>query len=314
MIISPFLGYILTGLILAFLLYPLKNWLDDYIGSTYSSTLVVLITVLGAILPFLFILGFVAGDAANLVNTLNQADSIDISGIERQIESITGTDISLEQRIRSGVESIGQAVVASTSQILGMASSVTIGVSLMLFVEFYGLKDGQRAINWTENFDLMPTDIQKDFYRDTAKATKAVVKGHIFVALSTGILTGIGLFATGIPNSIFWTFIATIAGLIPIVGTGLIWVPAAVYLFLDGSTLLAALLIFHGAVVVGSADNFLRPYLVDEEADIHPLYILLGVIGGIGLFGVIGIFIGPISFGIAKSLLEIYQKNLTEFS
>jgi len=63
MIISPFLGYILTGLILAFLLYPLKNWLDDYIGSTYSSTLVVLITVLGAILPFLFILGFVAGDA-----------------------------------------------------------------------------------------------------------------------------------------------------------------------------------------------------------------------------------------------------------
>jgi len=78
------------------------------------------------------------------------------------------------------------------------------------------LKDGQRAINWTENFDLMPTDIQKDFYRDTAKATKAVVKGHIFVALSTGILTGIGLFATGIPNSIFWTFIATIAGLIPI--------------------------------------------------------------------------------------------------
>jgi len=307
-IISPFLGYILSGLILAFLLYPLKNWLDQYISPNYSSAIVVLTTVLGAIMPFLFVLGFVAGDAANLVNTLNQAESIDFSGIERQIEAITGTEISIEQRLRSGIESIGRSVVSSASQILGMASSVTIGLSLMIFVEFYSLKDGQKAIKWTEKFDLMATDIQKDFYKDIGRTTKAVVKGHIFVALATGLLTGLGLFATGIPNFIFWTFIAAIAGLIPIVGTGLIWLPASIYLFLDGSTFLAILLIFHGTVVIGSADNFLRPYLVDEDADIHPLYILLGVIGGIGLFGIIGVFVGPIVFGIAKSLLEIYQK------
>lgn len=314
MMISPFLGYILTGLILAFLLQPLKKRLDNYIPPEYSSILVIALTVLGAILPLIFILGFVAGDAANLVNTLNQADSIGISGIEQQIESITGTDISLEERISSGLESIGGAVVSSTSQIVGMASSVTIGLSIMLFVEFYGLKDGRKAINWTEKLDLMPTAVQKDLYRDTAKTTKAVVKGHIFVAIATGLLTGLGLFATGVPNSIFWSFIAVISGLIPVVGVALIWVPAAVYLLLDGSTVLAAALTLYGLIAIGGAENFLRPYLVDEEADIHPLYILLGVIGGIGLFGVIGIFVGPVVFGIAKSLLNIYRKNLEEFS
>jgi len=314
MMISPFLGYILTGLILAFLLQPLKKQLDKYISPEYSSALVVLLTVLGAILPILFILGFVAGDAANLVNTLNQAENIGVSGIEQRIESITGTDISLEERIRSALESIGGAVVSSTSQIVDMASSVTIGLSLMLFVEFYGLKDGRKVVNWTEKFDLMPTDIQKDLYRDTARTTKAVVKGHIFVAVATGLLTSLGLIATGIPNSIFWSFIAVIAGLIPLVGTALIWGPATVYLLLSGSAISAVALSLYGLLIIGSADNFLRPYLVDEEADLHPLYILLGVIGGIGLFGIIGIFVGPVAFGIAKSLLNIYHRNLEEFS
>jgi predicted PurR-regulated permease PerM len=314
MMISQFLGYILTGLILAFLLQPLKKRLDKYMAPEYSSTLVIMITILGAILPLIFILGFVAGDAANLVNSLNQTENIGISGIEQRIESITGTNISLEERIRSTLESIGGAVLSSTSKIVSRTSSITIGLSLMLFVEFYGLKDGRRAINWTEKFDLMPTAIQKDLYRDTARTTKAVVKGHIFVAIATGLLTGLGLIATGIPNSIFWSFVAIISGLIPVIGVALVWVPAAVYLLLNGSTVLAASLTLYGLLAIGGAENFLRPYLVDEEADLHPLYILLGVIGGIGLFGVIGIFVGPVVFGIAKSLLNIYRKNLEEFS
>lgn len=314
LMISSYLGYILTGLILAFLLHPLKQRFDRRMAGEYSSALAVAITVVGAILPLILILGFVAGDAANLVDKLNQTDDIGLYGLEHQIEAITGTDISLEERIRSGLETIGGAVASSASQIVGMASSVTIGLSLMLFIEFYGLKDGLTLINWTEKFDLMPTDIQKDFYRDTAKTTKAVVKGHIFVAITTGILTGLGLFATGIPNPFFWTFIAAISGLIPIVGTALIWVPAAIFLLFEGSIISAVALLLYGMIIIGSSDNFLRPYMVDEDADLHPLFILLGVIGGIGLFGLIGIFVGPVVFGIAKSLLNIYQRNLEQFS
>lgn len=312
--ISPFLGYILTGLILAFLLLPLKQKLDEFMRPSFSSTLVVLITVLGAILPLIFVIGFVANDAANLVNSLNQNGGLELSSIEQQVESILGTDISLEERLRSGLETIGGFVVSRTSQIVGLASSVGIGLSLMLFVQFYGLKDGRKAINWTEKFDLMPTEVQKDFYRDTARTTRAVVKGHIFVAIATGLMTGLGLFATGIPNPIFWSFISVIAGLIPIVGVALVWVPAAIYLLLTGSIIPAILLALYETLLIGTADNFLRPYLVDEDADLHPLYILLGVIGGISIFGIIGIFVGPIIFGIAKSLLNIYQENLEKFS
>lgn len=320
LMLSPYLGYILTGLILAFLLLPLKQRLDSFLDPTYSSTLSVGLTILGAILPLILLIGFVAGDAANLVNSMNQTENmaqngdIQVSDLEQQINDLTGLDVSIGERARSALRTVSDFVISSTSQIVGMASSVAIGLSLMLFVEFYGLKDGQRAINWTERFDLMPTDLQEELYRDTAKTTRAVVKGHLLVALATGLLTGLGLFATGIPNSAFWTFIAVLSGLIPIVGTALVWVPAAVYLLVTGSTVPAIGLLVYGMVVIGGAENFLRPYLVDEEADLHPLYILLGVIGGIGIFGFIGIFVGPIVFGVTKSLLEIYRRNLEEFS
>lgn len=319
LMIRPYLGYILTGLILAFLFYPAKNYLDQFTGSNYSSALVIILTVLGAILPVIATVGFVAGDAASLVNSLNQSQTQSgleiVSGIEQQVQNLTGQDISLQERIQSGLRTAGNFVVSSTSDIVSLASGVLVGLSLMLFVEFYGLKDGRRVVDWTEEFDVMPGDVQKALYRDTAETTRAVVKGHIFVAIATGLLTGIGLFAVGVPNSAFWTFIAMIAGLIPLVGTALIWVPAVVYLLLTGSVVSAVGLGLYSLVVVGGlAENFLRPYLVDEEADLHPLYILLGVVGGIGLFGVIGLFVGPIVFGVAKSLLEIYRKNLDEFS
>lgn len=314
MMISPFLGYILTGLILALLLHPLKKVLDNYIRPEYSSILVVLVTILGAILPLILITGFVANDAANLIDSIGQGDIIGISGFEQELESFTGLEVDLEERVRSALRAVANFVVSSTSQIVGLASSVAIGLSLMLFIEFYGLKDGKRTVKWTEEFDLMPTEVQKDLYQDTANTTKAVVKGHIFVAIATGLLTGIGLFATGIPNSIFWTFISVIAGLVPIVGVALVWVPAAIYLLLTGSPILAAALTLYGVIAIGGAENFLRPYLVDEGADLHPLYILLGVIGGLSLFGTVGIFIGPVLFGVAKSLLNIYKDNLEKFS
>ena len=313
LMVSPFLGYILTGIILGFLFLPAKRKLQEFMPPRYSSGTVVLLTVLGAVIPVMILLGFVADDAANIVNSVNQTD-IDLSGIEQQIEQVLDTEFSLEERLKSILSAAGNYILSSTSQIVGIASSVAIGLSIMLFVEFYSLKDGKDLVEWSKKFDFLPVQVQQDLYTDTAEATKAVVKGHIFVAIITGIVTALGLFLVGIPNTFFWSFIAIIAGFIPIIGTALIWAPAAIYLLLTGSTIPALALIVYGLIIVGSVENFVRPYLVDAEAGPHPLYILLGVIGGLEIFGMIGIFVGPIIFGVTKSLLQIYQQNPDKLS
>jgi len=130
--------------------------------------------------------------------------------------------------------------------------------------------------------------------------------------MASGLVAGIGLLLSGVPNVAFWTFMMMVLGLIPLVGTALIWAPAALHLLISGQFVLGAALILYGVVVVGSVDNFLRPFLVDESADLHPIFIIFGVIGGIGIFGPIGIFVGPVMFGTAKSLIQVYIENFDQ--
>ncbi|MFB6144567.1 MAG: AI-2E family transporter [Candidatus Nanohaloarchaea archaeon] len=133
---------------------------------------------------------------------------------------------------------------------------------------------------------------QEMLHRSTSESVWAVVKGHVLMAFAQGILAGIGLYVFGIENVLFWTFMMILLGFIPMVGAAIVWLPAALYLFFTGEPVAGGLLIAYGAIIVGGADNFLRPMLVDDDADIHSFFIILGLIGGLSLFGPVGIFIG----------------------
>jgi predicted PurR-regulated permease PerM len=99
---------------------------------------------------------------------------------------------------------------------------------------------------------------------------------------------------------------------IPLVGAFLVWGPAGGYLIFTGRPAPGIFLLIWGAVVVGLTDNFLRPLLVDREAELHPAVILIGVLGGLTVFGAAGIFMGPIALGVLKSVLEVFRNNYDE--
>ncbi|MBY6294553.1 AI-2E family transporter [Nanohaloarchaea archaeon H01] len=311
LMVSPYLGYILSGGVIAFILYPLKKKLSRH--TDHASTLVTALTVVLAVLPFLIGVSFVANDASNLISSVD-TQNLSIDYIDQKILELTGQEINIEERVRSSIQTIGSTMLSSISQIAGLASSFLIGISLLLFTEYYFLKEGNKIVDWTKKLDLMPTNIQEELYNKTGETTKSVIKGHILTAVASGLVAGIGLFIVGISNAVFWTAVMMVLGLIPLVGTTLVWGPAAVYLIINGNIYPGVFLLAYGLVVVGSVDNFLRPFLVDEEADLHPMFIILGVVGGIGVFGPIGVFIGPVMFGVAKSLITIYIEYYEEFS
>lgn len=306
LIVLPYLGYILTGIILAFMLKPVQERIAEYLP--YSSGITILLTVLIALMPLIILLSVVANDAAAVVNSIQEQD-IDLGYIEQQISALTGEEFSLEERLKSSIETIGSTVLSSTTQIAEFASGFAIGVSILLFTQYYALKEGDKLVKWSKKLDVIPDDIQEALYSKTANTTHTVIEGHVITAFVSGLVAGVGLFLAGVSNIAFWTFMMMILGLIPMIGTALIWAPAGLYLLINGQIYTGGFLLVYGAAIVGSVDNFLRPFLVDEEADLHPLFIVLGVIGGIGLFGPIGIFVGPVMFGIAKSLLKVYIEN-----
>lgn len=305
LMISPYIGYLLSGILLAFISYPLFEKLNARTRSDLSALIVIGLTVFAAILPFTIMIGAVGNDAADLVSNIDRSNGLEIiDEIEQSINRYTGQTVDLEQQADDILNRAASILPSSLSSTVGILSDIAIGLSLMLFAQFYALKDGKSLVHYSKRFDFMDNEKQEFFYNSTAASTWAVVKGHVLIAFIQGILAGIGLYLVGIPNSLFWTFVMILTGFIPIIGTALVWAPAAIYLAITGQLLNALILTAYGLIIVSAADNILRPLTVDKDADIHPIFILIGLIGGIGIFGPVGIFLGPVIFGILKNFLD----------
>lgn len=307
--VSSFLSYLLTGILLAFVTYPLFQKLEPKLGSQIAASVVILLTIFAAILPFTILVGAVGGDAAELVSGIDTNKSEAVGKLETAVKEYTGQQINIEQRAKSFIGDVASLLPSGLSSAISIISSVSIGGSMMLFLQFYALKDGKRLVDWTMDFNFMNNERQELLYRSTADSIWAVVKGHVLVALAQGLIAGLGLYLAGIPNVLFWTFMMVLLGFIPMIGSAFVWAPAAIYLALNGSMTPAIFLLVYGVVVVGGTDNFLRPLVVDDSADIHPFFILVGLIGGVGLFGPVGIFLGPVIFGVLKNLLNMVKEK-----
>ena len=182
-----------------------------------------------------------------------------------------------------------------------------VSTFIFLIAFYYFLKDGdvikQKIIEASPFSDSRDEEI----FKRLRMAIVSVVKGSILVALLQGILTSFGFLIFGVPSAFLWGGVTVIAALIPGIGTSLIITPAIVYLFFIGQTGHALGLLLWGIIAVGLIDNFLGPKLIEKGINIHPLLILLSVLGGIGLFGPIGFILGPLTISFLFTLFDIYK-------
>ncbi|MFB6203983.1 MAG: AI-2E family transporter [Candidatus Nanohaloarchaea archaeon] len=307
--LMPFLAYVLGAVILAFITYPVKQRLSPYMGEKASSLFVVLLSIFITIIPVFFIGGAVTDDAQDLLSELETIETVDVTSIEQKIQELTGQDIQLEERVKDAVRQFVSVTVGSFSQILGIVTNLTIGISLMLFLMYYFVKDGKEFIEWLKEIIPLDREIQENLFARMNRTTWAVVKGHVLVAIAQGVVAGVGIFIAGVSNYFFWTFVMVILAFLPLIGSILVWGPAGVYMIATGDVGPGLFLLAYGSIVVGLTDNFLRPLLVDRGTGLHPATIIIGVMGGVFVFGAPGLFIGPITLGIFKSTLLVFKNN-----
>ncbi|MFB6208896.1 MAG: AI-2E family transporter [Candidatus Nanohaloarchaea archaeon] len=306
--VEPFLAYLVGAALIAFVLRPLHARTSRYIPERISAFLLVFLSVFLAIVPFLVAASAIIEDARDLGGDIENTTAVNMTEIEQRFEELTGRDVELRESIDRGVENFLDGALGGFSRVLSFVTGLTIGLTLMLFFMYYLVMDGGKLVEWIKEALPMEPEIEEKLFNDIERTTWAVMKGHVFVAIVQGLIAGLGLFLTGVPNYIFWTFVMVLLGFIPIIGSFVVWGPASVYLFLTGEAFSALFLALYGVVVVSLTDNVLRPFAVDRKADIHPAAILIGVIGGVYLFGAVGLFIGPIILGIFKSIL-VTTKN-----
>jgi predicted PurR-regulated permease PerM len=179
----------------------------------------------------------------------------------------------------------------------------------MLFLVYYLLRDGPKLVVWTKDTVPLPPHVIDDLFSKIDATTWGVVIGHITVALLQAIVAGIGLWAAGIPNVVFWTFVMAVLALLPLIGAFFVWGPAVAYLLVIDELTAGILLALYGLTVVSMVDEYGRPILIDQQAHLNPGVILVSVLGGVYAIGFTGLFVGPIVIGVLAATLETFRNE-----
>ncbi len=308
-IFQPFAAFLMAAALLAFMLHPLHLRLEPYVGSRVSALVLVVFTISVAVAPLL-IVGYLLLDA--IEGSLQNIDQIAIiERFESIIEDITGTDVDLWAEIETFLEAFTDAALGQVTQVLSASIHVVVGLLLLVFVLYYLILDGRRLVAWLIEVTPMDDDLQEELFTEAHLITWAVIKSHLFVAVFEGVLLGLAFFAAGIPNPAFWTVVMVILAILPIIGAFAVWAPAVAYLVFQGAFGAAGFLFVYGAIML-NLDHYLRAFLVDRDTDLHPAVVLIGVLGGLYVFGVLGLFIGPIVLAVFKATVNVFGRQYGE--
>ena len=211
------------------------------------------------------------------------------------------------------LEKAGQVVGMISNWIVGGLSQATLGTANFLFMTFVFLytmyffqMDGARLIKKILYYLPLDNDDESLMLNKFTSVTRATLKGSMMIGILQGGLAGGAFAVAGIDNAVFWGTVMAFLSVIPSVGSALVWIPASIILIMQGSVSAGVGLMVFCGLIVGSLDNFLRPILVGKDTKMHELMIFFGTLGGILMFGIAGIFIGPLIASLFITIWELY--------
>lgn len=318
LIVLPFVQYVIAAVILAYVLFPFHEALADRLDERVaerspltrraaemaSAITIILGSLVAVILPLAYI-SFVF--VRDLTAIATGRSGVEVATLEARIVELTGQEVDVGTWLVTTGDALLGTLFGGLGGVLNAAFRASLGLALALFLVYYTLMDGPEFVSWLRSTMPLPDDVIDDLFAKVDATTRGVVIGHIYVALLQALIAGVGLWAAGVPNVVFWTFVMAVLALLPLIGAFLVWGPAAAYLIVIDEVAAGVLLAVYGVAVVSTVDNYVRPLLIDQRAHINPAIILLGVFGGIYSLGFVGLFVGPIVIGVLAATLETFR-------
>jgi predicted PurR-regulated permease PerM len=311
LLLQPFFSAIVGAIVLAVVTQRPYDWLASKIKNrSLCATIALVLIVLAVIIPTFFLARKLGEQALATINAFrNGAHQEKITSfianrpaLASRIEDFTAS-IDLNNAARSAAAYVG----GNLAGLLGHSVRIITQLVVMLFLLFFLLRDRALALaslRWLLPLHEHETTELLDRVGNTILATAL---GRLTIAAVQGVLAGLAFWVLGVPGVILWAFTLTACAMIPAFGSFLVWGPVAIYLGLTGHWGKSALLGLWGAVIVSTIDNILYPILVGSHLRAHTATILLSVLGGIAVFGPIGIVLGPVLFTLAATLLDIWH-------
>lgn len=320
-VFSGFLGPIAWAAILAMLFFPFYRIVIGWCRGreTLAALTLTLLITGGVLLPTISLSSVITREAIGLYQRTSEyvssgtlasdVDRLRASRLGRWIDRLEGYDIDWNAVARSSVDTAGTLIVAQVTSVAKNVAVFLFDFTIMVFTLFFLFRDGERMYRALR--DMIPMDpAHKDaIFSVLYQTLSAVTQGMVATALAQGVLTWVALWGLGLPYTAFLGVAAGVLSLVPFVGAAGAWIPCTIYLAATGDVVRALILLVYGSVVISMVDNVLRPLLIGGQTRLPTLFLFFGILGGVQVYGVLGLFLGPVLLAIALAFIRIYQEQ-----
>lgn len=321
--ISPFATVILWAIVLALMFRPLfRKLLARTRRPNLAASLTLAVAVVSVLLPLGALSMAVAAEIGTLVDeapgrwlawssdpALQARAASWRADLTQRLPFVERIDA---ERVRESLAELGESVVKRSVGLVGGVLRAVIEFVIIVFSLFFLLRDADRfeaALRGLLPLSRCQSDL---LIGRTVEVVHASLLGVLVIAALQGALGGAAFAVLGLPSPILWGVVMGFFAMIPMVGAGAVWLPAALLLLATGQPGKAIALSAVGALLIGTIDNFLRPYLVGGRTGLHELVVFFAVLGGLKLFGVVGLLVGPAVFAVGWSLLELFRDGVVD--
>ncbi len=318
-IISPFLVPLAWSAVLAIFFSPLYANLRMKVSPTSAALLSTLAVTILLIVPVLLVLLYATREAIEssakaqsmVADGTSLAPSDAMAWIRAHLpESAQNMDII--GPLRQAAEKVATYMASSLGALLKNAFSFVVHLFILLFALFFMFRDGEAILRGVRHLIPFEKDLQDSMLKESGDLIFASVAVALLIALMQGFLGGVAFAVTGLPAPVFMAVLIAFCSIVPVVGSALVWFPAAVWLAVQGHWGKALVVLVICGGVAGLADNLVRPLLLRNRTKLNDLLLFISILGGLQAFGLLGLIVGPTVVAAALGVLRVYMEHREE--
>lgn len=306
LLVRPYISALLSAIILTYIFYPIYRRINRIIkNKDVSAFMMIVLMLLIVMLPIVLIANALLGEFITLYNSIMNLDlEATLGPILENLGkmNVYVMDI-MDDLMKFGMNAVSRFIISIPARFLE--------VFIIMFTSFYLFKEGPNIFERMRVLAPLKEEERKLFFREFNNITKGIIYSIFACALAQGIAGGIGFWFFGVSSPILWGIMMTGLALIPMVGPSPVWGIASIYLIVSGNFFSGMGLFLYGTLVISTVDNVIRTAIVGKKAKVHPVVTLIGVLGGLSVFGFIGVILGPIMLSFLILLIKFYEKQQT---
>lgn len=317
--LGEYLFPVFWATVIAIIFYPVYMKILRRVGERagFASLLTIAAVIITVVLPLSLVITMVTQESITIYQNLtNGNESVSGLGLIEQVgELMTYVEplgieaAAVEDRLRTEIARIAEGLAASTVAVGQSTFALMVYIAVTVYLLYFMFRDGARLVQQLGHYLPLGKGYEQRLFDRFTETTRAVVQGTLTVAIIQGTLGGITLWIAGVSAPVLWGVVMTLLGVIPAIGTPIVWFPAGVMLLLSGSIWQGVMVLAVGLFLVSAIDEFLRPILVGRKAKLPDAIVLLATLGGIASFGISGFVVGPIVAAFFISLWAMFEER-----